>query len=43
MTTLGRKRYIEYLAVLEQVLVDASTAVDPDAGLQERGGNQIVQ
>ena len=43
MTALGRKRYIEYLAVLEQVLVDAASAVDPEAALQERGGNQIVQ
>jgi DNA-binding MarR family transcriptional regulator len=27
ITALGRKRYIEYLAVLEQVLLDAATAV----------------
>ena len=27
ITSLGRKRYIEYLAVLEQVLLDAGTAV----------------
>jgi DNA-binding MarR family transcriptional regulator len=27
ITGLGRKRYIEYLAVLEQVLLDAGTAV----------------
>jgi hypothetical protein len=28
ITALGRKRYIDYLAVLEQVLSDASNAVD---------------
>ena len=27
ITALGRKRYVEYLAVLEQVLVDAAAAV----------------
>jgi DNA-binding MarR family transcriptional regulator len=27
ITALGRKRYIEYLAVLEQVLLDAGSAV----------------
>jgi hypothetical protein len=27
ITALGRKRYIEYLAVLEQVLLDAAAAV----------------
>jgi DNA-binding MarR family transcriptional regulator len=27
ITALGRKRYIEYLSVLEQVLLDAATAV----------------
>jgi DNA-binding MarR family transcriptional regulator len=27
ITALGRKRYIEYLAVLEQVLLDAASAV----------------
>jgi len=30
ITALGRKRYIEYLAVLEQVLLDAATAVKTD-------------
>jgi DNA-binding MarR family transcriptional regulator len=29
ITAAGRKRYIEYLAVLEQVLLDAATAVKP--------------
>jgi len=36
ITTLGRKRYIEYLAVLEQVVLDASTAIKTDA--HARGG-----
>lgn len=27
ITTLGRRRYVEYLAVLEQVLLDAGAAV----------------
>jgi DNA-binding MarR family transcriptional regulator len=30
ITPLGRKRYIEYLAVLEQVILDASSAVNAD-------------
>jgi DNA-binding MarR family transcriptional regulator len=30
ITPSGRKRYIEYLAVLEQVLLDAATAVKPE-------------
>jgi DNA-binding MarR family transcriptional regulator len=30
ITALGRKRYIEYLAVLEQVLLDAASAVKAD-------------
>jgi DNA-binding MarR family transcriptional regulator len=30
ITALGRKRYIEYLAVLEQVLLDAGAAVKMD-------------
>jgi len=30
ITPLGRKRYIEYLAVLEQVVLDASAAVKTD-------------
>ncbi len=36
ITTLGRKRYIEYLAVLEQVVLDASSAIKTDA--PARGG-----
>lgn len=30
VTALGRKRYVEYLAVLEQVLLDAGAAVKTD-------------
>jgi DNA-binding HxlR family transcriptional regulator len=30
ITALGRKRYIEYLAVLEQVLTDAASAVNAE-------------
>jgi DNA-binding MarR family transcriptional regulator len=30
ITALGRRRYVEYLAVLEQVLVDAARAVKPE-------------
>ena len=36
ITTLGRKRYIEYLAVLEQVVLDASSAIKTD--VPARGG-----
>ena len=35
ITTPGRKRYIDYLAVLEQVVLDASSAVKSDI-LQRR-------
>jgi DNA-binding transcriptional ArsR family regulator len=31
ITPLGRRRYVEYLAVLEQVVLDASTAIKSDA------------
>ena len=31
ITTVGRRRYVEYLAVLEQVLLDATAAVRPEA------------
>jgi DNA-binding HxlR family transcriptional regulator len=30
ITSLGRKRYVEYLSVLEQVLLDAARAVDAE-------------
>jgi DNA-binding HxlR family transcriptional regulator len=32
ITALGRKRYLEYLSVLEQVILDASSAAEPAAG-----------
>jgi DNA-binding MarR family transcriptional regulator len=31
VTPLGRKRYVEYLAVLEQVVIDAAAAVSGEA------------
>jgi DNA-binding transcriptional ArsR family regulator len=31
MTALGRRRYLEYLAVLEQVITDGAAAADEDA------------
>jgi DNA-binding HxlR family transcriptional regulator len=37
ITPLGRKRYVEYLAVLEQVVLDASSAIKADSPL--RGGH----
>jgi DNA-binding MarR family transcriptional regulator len=38
ITALGRKRYVEYLAVLEQVVLDASTAINAEAS-PGRGGH----
>jgi DNA-binding MarR family transcriptional regulator len=35
ITALGRKRYVEYLTVLEQVLVDANVAVKTDWTVKE--------
>lgn len=37
ITSEGRKRYLEYLAVLEQVLLDAAAAVKPRAARSKRG------
>ncbi len=37
ITPLGRKRYVEYLAVLEQVVLDASAAIKAEA--HARGGH----
>jgi DNA-binding transcriptional ArsR family regulator len=31
ITTIGRRRYVDYLAVLERVLLDATAAVRPEA------------
>ena len=38
ITSEGRKRYLEYLTVLEQVLVDASTAVKARSPARSRRG-----
>jgi DNA-binding MarR family transcriptional regulator len=35
ITALGRKRYVEYLAVLEQVLLDAAAAVRTEGTAKE--------
>jgi DNA-binding MarR family transcriptional regulator len=35
ITALGRKRYVEYLAVLEQVLLDAAAAVKSEWSAKE--------
>lgn len=35
ITALGRKRYVEYLSVLEQVLLDAASAVNIDGAAKE--------
>jgi len=35
ITALGRKRYVEYLAVLEQVLLDAAAAVQMEFTAKE--------
>ena len=35
ITALGRKRYVEYLAVLEQVLLDAAAAVKTEWTVRE--------
>ena len=40
ITALGRKRYVEYLAVLEQVLLDAAAAVN--SGLNEKAATLLV-
>lgn len=37
ITPLGRRRYVEYLAVLEQVVLDASSAIKADTPV--RGGH----
>jgi hypothetical protein len=35
ITALGRRRYVEYLAVLEQVLLDAGAAVKAVGAVKE--------
>jgi DNA-binding MarR family transcriptional regulator len=37
ITALGRKRYVEYLAVLEQVLLDAAAAVKAEWSAKQAG------
>ncbi len=36
ITVVGRRRYLDYLTVLEQVLVDATAAVRPEGGASLR-------
>lgn len=38
ITSLGRKRYVDYLGVLEQVLLDAARAVDVGAAAKRARG-----
>jgi DNA-binding HxlR family transcriptional regulator len=38
ITSLGRKRYVEYLGVLEQVLLDAAEAVEGDSAPKRARG-----
>jgi len=40
ITAAGRKRYVDYLAVLEQVVVDAATGLNRAGALQLRGMTQ---
>jgi DNA-binding MarR family transcriptional regulator len=35
ITALGRRRYVDYLSVLEQVLLDAAAAVNADEAAKE--------
>jgi DNA-binding MarR family transcriptional regulator len=42
ITALGRKRYIEYLAVLEQVLRDAKARDQGDAFIKNPGGSSAA-
>jgi len=37
ITTQGRRRYLGYLTVLEQVIIDAAAAADPDSERGVRG------
>ena len=40
ITARGRKRYLEYVSVLEQVILDAAAAVNADA--EPAGGHSLV-
>ncbi len=42
ITALGRKRYVDYLAVLEQVLTDAATAMSTDSVRKGTSGPAIA-
>ncbi len=37
ITAAGRKRYVDYLAVLEQVVLDAATGLKESGGVRLRG------
>jgi hypothetical protein len=41
ITAKGRKRYLDYVAVLEQVILDAAAAVKADA--EPAGGQSLVR
>lgn len=40
ITAVGRKRYIDYLAVLEQVVIDAAMGLKESAGMRLRGATE---
>ena len=40
ITAVGRKRYIDYLAVLEQVVIDAAMGLKESAGIRLRGATE---
>jgi predicted MarR family transcription regulator len=42
ITALGRKRYVDYLAVLEQVLTDAAAAMSADSAKKGASGPAIA-
>ena len=42
VTALGRKRYVEYLAVLEQVVLDAAAAGKAGAAIDDESGPALV-
>jgi hypothetical protein len=41
ITAKGRKRYLDYVSVLEQVILDAAAAVQTDA--EPAGGQPLVR
>jgi len=40
ITAAGRKRYVDYLAVLEQVVVDAAVGLKESRGMRLRGATE---